>query len=161
MKTIWLQACCLTLVATAGLAQAPAPSAAPVDLAAILGISPPVACPEPSPRLDAVDAARKPGWLKNTCTALCASGTVTCTGSGTCTAVDRACPNERGHVICDGVTTFCPTACPICTEGSTRLVPFGCCSDGTRQRAQQQCINGTWQTVGFFCSDVLCRPTPL
>jgi len=52
---------------------------------------------------------------KDMCTANCyGGGTVSCSGTGTCTAVDDNCPSEQGHVVCDGVYTWCPTACPGC-----------------------------------------------
>jgi len=72
-----------------------------------------------------VPAARRPrlgSMAKSQCTATanCASGTVSCQGNNSpssCTAVDRNCAvGEPGHVTCDGVTTWCPTACPCTCE---------------------------------------------
>jgi hypothetical protein len=78
----------------------------------------------PNPSTAPVPAARRPpgggvGQLSLcTATANCASGTVSCednTDPASCTGVDRNCSaGEPGHVTCDGVTTWCPTACP-CT----------------------------------------------
>jgi hypothetical protein len=48
-------------------------------------------------------------------TANCASGTVSCSGNSSCTAVDGNCPSEQGHVTCDGVTTSC-SACMDCGD---------------------------------------------
>lgn len=50
--------------------------------------------------------------------ASCNDGTiVSCTGNNSttsCSASDRNCAvGERGHVTCDGVTTVCPTPCPV------------------------------------------------
>jgi len=47
-------------------------------------------------------------------TANCANGgTISCTGTSSCTAVDGSCP-EPGHVTCDGVTTSCSSCAPGC-----------------------------------------------
>jgi hypothetical protein len=84
------------------------------DLAFLSSLAAPVA---------PVPAAKGPGLEKALCTAAasCGDGTsVYCEGNNStasCTAVDRNCP-ERGRVTCDGVTTWCPTACPGCPEGS-------------------------------------------
>lgn len=60
-------------------------------------------------------------------TAVCENGTtVSCSGSSTCSAVDRDCANYvEGRVTCDGVTTSCPTTCPepICYPWET----WWCC----------------------------------
>jgi hypothetical protein len=71
--------------------------------------------------------------------------------------VDRNCAaNQRGYVICDGVTKQCPTPCPqFCTPGAYRYVPTGqCCDDNTKLKDQQQCVGGTsWQSTGVsVCS---------
>jgi hypothetical protein len=52
----------------------------------------------------------------------CGGGTsVSCHGNNSttsCTGADRNCAvGQRGHVTCDGVTTWCPTPCEICEEG--------------------------------------------
>jgi hypothetical protein len=62
-----------------------------------------------------------------TATAQCSPGTVSCQGNNSpasCTAVDRNCPGEQGHVTCDGNTTWCPAPCP-CTTGT--LQQRECC----------------------------------
>lgn len=44
-----------------------------------------------------------------TATANCGSASpVSCSGSGTCTAVDRSCQTQRGYVQCDSIRTYCP-----------------------------------------------------
>jgi len=116
----------LLLASTAsGLLISPAsaadsPQAAPVlsaaDRAFIASLAAPVQAPAPP-----VLVGKLPGpGTKSLCsaTANCASGTVYCednTDPANCTGVDRNCAaGEPGHVTCDGVTTWCPTACP-CT----------------------------------------------
>ena len=62
-------------------------------------------------------AAKRPHIAqKDMCTANCyGGGTVSCSGTGTCTAVDFNCSVfEPGHVVCNGAYTWCPTACPDC-----------------------------------------------
>lgn len=63
--------------------------------------------------------ARRPatGQEKSLCFAgaSCGSYSITCTGNNSttsCSAADRNCPYERGHVTCDGVTTWCNEPCP-------------------------------------------------
>jgi hypothetical protein len=68
-----------------------------------------------------VDAAKGPAiGAKSLCTATANcwnGGTVSCssnTSVTSCSAADGNCSvGERGHVTCDGVTTWCPTACPV------------------------------------------------
>jgi hypothetical protein len=91
-----------------------------------------------------------------TCTADCGPySDVSCTTNGTCTAVDRNCPSQRGWVTCNGDTTFCPVCeqpPPECTEGATRNIPTGiCCGCSRQERIREQCINGQWEFVGVFC----------
>lgn len=82
-------------------------------------------------------------------TANCYPGTVTChdyTNPANCTAVDRSCPEEQGHVTCNGVTTWCPTACP-CDSGGPR--EFACC-----QCAQtSDCWDCMYCQYGYFIPD--------
>jgi hypothetical protein len=76
---------------------------------------------------------------------------VSCQTSGTCTAVDRACPGERGHVTCGTTTYTCP-AC--CTDGQHRQVFLGSCCDDppyTGLKEQQVCVNGVWVPQYQFC----------
>jgi hypothetical protein len=65
--------------------------------------------------------ARHPatGQEKSLCFAgaSCGSYSITCTGNNSttsCSAADRNCgAGERGHVTCDGVTTWCNEPCPL------------------------------------------------
>ncbi|HWM89398.1 MAG TPA: hypothetical protein VN493_01380 [Thermoanaerobaculia bacterium] len=55
------------------------------------------------------------------CTAIASCGTynISCQGNNSttsCTAVDRNCP-QKGHVTCDGVTTWCNEECEGCEPG--------------------------------------------
>jgi hypothetical protein len=109
-------ACLVALIAVAGFAQAPSEnSSLPSMLAA-----PPVATSPAAPD-GAVFAANRKVPTKSSCTASCGSGSmpVSCSGSGSCSAVDRDCgSNERGHVTCNGVTTYCSASCAcgtVCT----------------------------------------------
>jgi hypothetical protein len=79
-----------------------------------------------------------------TATAICETGFVSCSGVTACTAVDRDCSTgERGRVTCDGITTFCPTACscsPCCQCEATGDC-FSCCrcDGGTIASCAQMC----------------------
>jgi hypothetical protein len=88
-----------------------------------------------------------------TCTADCGPySDVSCSTNGTCTAVDRNCPSQRGWVTCNGVTTFCPVCTSGCTEGQFRLTPTGnCCDCGLAERAREQCVGGEWVFLGYVC----------
>jgi hypothetical protein len=83
-------------------------------------------------------AAKRPAiGPKSLCTATanCFPGTVTCssnTSVSSCSAADRNCNAEQGHVTCDGVTTWCSPACPVpdcgpywCTQDCDALCPCG------------------------------------
>ncbi len=131
MRKGWIVLCVCTLAFVSAAAFAQTPSVAPLAsevLAAILGQSvTSEACP--APRNDTLFAAKKPakpGQFKScSATANCETGTVTCSvsGSGTCQAFNRDCSiGERGHVVCNGVTTNCPTTC-----GGGCTPPVWCC----------------------------------
>ncbi|HEY7214759.1 MAG TPA: hypothetical protein VIC28_09025, partial [Thermoanaerobaculia bacterium] len=127
MKKVWIVVCTCILALVSVAAFAETPAAAPLSIEALAAILGPDAvvgsptCPgqRDKPVLAAAQQAKpgsKPGSMRKTpcsATASCESGTVSCSGSGTCIAVDRDCLNscERGHVTCNGVTTWCPTAC--------------------------------------------------
>jgi hypothetical protein len=125
MKTAWIAVFALLFVSAAGFAETPAPR---VTLAQALGQT---GCPTPE---GAVFLAAKPAKPNRpnlekalcTATAQCASGTVYCesnTSATSCASFDRNCAlGEQGHVTCNGVTTWCPTACPTetCTTGTLR-----------------------------------------
>lgn len=69
-------------------------------------------------------AAKRPaaGQEKALCFAgaSCGSYSITCTGNNSttsCSAADRNCDiGERGHVTCDGVTTWCNEPCVNCDQ---------------------------------------------
>lgn len=116
MKKAWIIACVFALVSAAGFAQVPAVAGSCVQ-----------------PQNEVLFAL---GLEKSTCTANCGNGTtVTCTAPGTCTAVDRSCPSQRGHVTCSNGTFQCPTACgsgggAFCTDCEATGDCFSCCRCG-------------------------------
>jgi hypothetical protein len=72
-------------------------------------------------------AAKRPGddppigeFALCTATASCGSYNISCQGNNSttsCTATDRNCPGEQGHVTCDGNTTWCSETCDGCPPG--------------------------------------------
>lgn len=156
MKKAGIVACTFLFIATAGFAETP--SKAPLSaqaLAAILGpsaVKTSCALP-PSEVLLAAKRPRIGGSLAKalcTATAACESGTVYCEGnasSTSCSAVDRNCDfDERGHVTCDGNTTWCPTNCPctdtpVCCRCFRTNDCFACCrcDGGTVYQCSEQC----------------------
>ncbi len=129
MRKIWFVACALLFTSAGLFAQSTAPLTSEA-LAAILG---PAAGPGPcgNQQSAVLFAARRPsGGPKSLCTATaqCASGSVSCQGNSSCTAVDRNCSTgERGHVTCDGNTTYCPTPCNFCEVCAGTGDCFNCC----------------------------------
>lgn len=134
MKKAWIVASALVFVSVAGFAQVP--SQAPLTseaLAAILG-SPAAtgACAtQQSGMLFAAKGAGN-GPVKAACTATaaCETGTVSCSGTSSCTALDRNCASGvRGQVTCNGVTTLCPTVCGcnFCCQCAQTGDCFACC----------------------------------
>lgn len=125
MKKVLLLACAFLFVSSTGFAQTPGPALLSEEvLAMILG--------EPVGASCATEAAGKGGvvyaseGIESACnaTAVCETGTVTCSGNSSCTAVDRDCSVlEQGRVTCDGVTTLCPTTC--CSSGT--IIERACC----------------------------------
>src|SRR5690349_14175404 len=56
------------------------------------------------------------------CTANCGTTTVSCSTSGTCTAVDRNCSaGQRGYAQCGTTKTYCPSLCPVNNCGSNGI----------------------------------------
>jgi hypothetical protein len=119
MRKALIIACIMLFVSALGFAQTPSAAPLPSEaLAAILGQTSDCA----PAQNEVVLAADRPqsGQYKALCFALayCASGTVSCYGWNSvtsCSARDRNCSiGERGRVTCDGVTTYCPTACSQC-----------------------------------------------
>jgi hypothetical protein len=129
MRKAFIIACTMLFISTLGFAQTP--SATPLSseaLAAILGDCAPA-------QSDVVLAAKRPqnGQYKALCFALavCDGTTVSCYGwnsTTSCSAYDRNCAiGERGHVTCDGVTTYCPTVCSQCDICNATGDCFACC----------------------------------
>ena len=64
---------------------------------------------------------------KALCTANCGTTTVSCSSSGTCTAVDRNCAaGQRGYVQCGTTKTFCPSLCPVNNCGANGICATNC-----------------------------------
>ena len=154
MRRAFVLLCCTLLAAAAAIAQSPGP--ARVDMAAILGLSGETAAAA-MPQNDVTFAAsRRTGMEKSTCIANCSPDPYiqcsTASQQSSCTAEDRNCSlGKQGKVVCDGNTTYCPTACPAtCTEGNYRYLVIGCCEDDTKERKQQRCVSGGWADTGVI-----------
>jgi hypothetical protein len=107
------------------------------------------ACPA---AMTAADKDRGGIAVKANCTANCGGGSsVSCSGTGTCVAVDRNCAaGERGYVHCSGqAVKYCPPC--QCQEGATRQYPAGCCAFGEFRVVYEECINGRWEQYDEFC----------
>src|SRR4051794_20228607 len=102
MKRVWIVPCFVFLVASPCLAGTP--NAGPGNIAAALSLTADSrSCVLPQGQV-LFAAGGGTGHLDNVCTANCSSGTVICTSTGTCTAVDRNCSaGQRGYVSCNGV----------------------------------------------------------
>ena len=162
MKNVCALAFALLLVSIAGFAAPPTPALSATALAQILG-QPTAdgACslPQGAVALAAKTAKpskpNRPNLEKALCsaTANCATGTVYCesnVSTSSCAAFDRSCPGEQGHVTCAGVTTWCPTACPIsgtCTTGTLRQ--RACC----RCAETENCSDCDFCANGFYTVD--------
>jgi hypothetical protein len=149
MRKTWIVAFALLLVSVAGFTQAPSPTPLSDEaLAAILGDTDDGgACPLPQ---HGPLFAPAPTKASCTATAQCESGTVMCTGNPTCTGVDRDCSIlERGHVVCGGVTTNCPTAC--CNSGTAQ--DKACCRCDATGGCQDccRCAGGTIGQCALQC----------
>ena len=116
MRRVLLVGCAALFISIAGLAQTPSPDPLSQEaLAAILG-QPAVTGVPTSPQTEepVLASAKRPLPLKSTCTARCLYGvTVSCSGSGTCTAVDGTSCSSAGYVTCNGNTTFCSNTCYV------------------------------------------------
>lgn len=157
MPKLWVVVVLIGLVAIPCFAQAP--SAVPVDLAAALGLSggDTFAVPQSGILFMAGGGTGKPSNI--TCTATCGSDpSVSCTvTSGTCTAVNRSCPSQRGSVTCGGITTSCASACAACTEGATRTYVSDNCCGKYSETETDRCVNGNWQLWMTVCGTQICR----
>lgn len=103
------------------------------------------------------------GTVKSFCSADCgADPPISCTAS-VCSAFNRSCTAERGHIVCDGVTFWCPTAC-ACTEGTFKLVATGpncsCEIEGGSgygtPKDRYKCIGGVWVYQSSSCGGPFC-----
>lgn len=136
-------------------------------LAASLAATPPapsapsLCASSPAPVEQALFAAG--GTVKSFCSADCgADPPVSCNGN-VCSAYNRSCSAERGHVTCDGVTYWCPTVC-ACSEGTFKNVATGpscsCEVEGGSARGtpkdRYQCINGQWEYQFSSCGGPFC-----
>ena len=147
MKHAWFAACAFLLMSVPGLAQTPSPTPAATP-------GPSIAAGVCSLQQDGVlFAAKTP--IKSLCSAVanCESGTVSCSSdasSTSCSAVDRSCPGERGHVTCDGVTTYCPTEC-TCSGTPQQIFCCRCAQLGTCFDCCK-CGGGTLMQCSLSCS---------
>src|SRR5262245_52708977 len=131
MRTTWILAFALFCAPVHGFAEtaAPTPLTSQV-LAAILAQPMDAGCgaiAQSAPPPAAMSMSTSQTKALCTATATCESGTGSCQSnvSGTsCSAFDRSCPSEQGHVTCDGVTTWCSTSC--CNSGTPRQ--RNCCT---------------------------------
>ena len=136
MKRAWSVVAVLLFVSAAGFAE---PSPAPLSeeaLAVILGPSAagPACAPQAAaaPRPAGTKPAGRPGGGVETsacnATAQCYSGTVSCSGNSSCSAVDRNCAvPTAGYVICDGVYTGCNYGCSYCDQCAATGDCISCC----------------------------------
>ena len=142
MKSAWILVCLFLLVAVPALAE---PAQEPLTreaIAQMLGLTKaPGSCGQAAAPSQIVFAAQKPGpgggvSQMATCSALCETGSVQCTGNISCHAYNRNCTTdcEKGHVTCNdtvnGTTTvWCPTACPggFCCNCAQTGSCYDCC----------------------------------
>jgi hypothetical protein len=158
MKKTWIAACVLLFVAAAGFAQTSGqPPLTREALAAILGQPAGTgSCPTPQGRILLAAKPSRAGLEKALCTATanCSPGTVSCSGNNSttsCSSADRNCAiNEQGHVTCDGVTTWCPTAC-TCTGTPIQVACCKCDQIGDCQDCCR-CDGGSPVHCGIECS---------
>jgi hypothetical protein len=157
MQKLWLVVVLVVLCAIPCFGQAP--SAAPLDLAAALGLSggDNFAVAQSSVLFLAGGGTGNPSNI--TCTATCGSDpSVSCTvASGTCTAVNRSCPSQRGSVTCGGITTSCASVCAVCTEGATRTFNTNNCCGTLVGTETDRCVNGKWQLWSTGCGTQHCQ----
>ena len=112
MKKAWMIACALFFLSAAAFAQTP--SHEPLSSEALAAILGPSGGGSWAPfRSQVLFASRGGVHHESACnaTAQCQSGTVSCSGSSSCTTSDSDCfDGWQGAVTCDGHTTYC-TAC--------------------------------------------------
>lgn len=148
----WIVACAaVLLVSAACFAQTPStPPLTREALAMILSQPVPAGSPATQTSGAVLTAAHsRAGLGKSSCdaTAACETGTVHCSGSSSCSSVDRNCNfGIRGSVTCDNITTQCPTACSCGT-------PLCCTCDSTGDcNACCRCAGGSPLECSLECS---------
>jgi hypothetical protein len=131
----------LGLMASPAMAEPGARQSAPILSDADQAFLAALALPDPTP------AAKRPIQGKVTCTASCGiDHPLTCpSGTTTCSAVDRSCPDQRGYVICDGVKTRCPV-CPMDCDSLLADCAAQC----------GRCPISSFQCNPYVCNCVLC-----
>jgi hypothetical protein len=125
MKKAWVVASVLVLASAAAFAEAPSDAA--VHLAAIF--APPANAGACAAKIaGALPLAKGGPGIQCVATADCYPyADVNCSsGSGTCIAVDRNCPNTQGYVTCNGATTYCTPDCSDPCEGLSGFC-LNCC----------------------------------
>lgn len=116
--------------------------------------------PEAQP-LDLASVERTGNGSATRCsvTASCDGYSINCSVSGTgCSGHDRACPSFQGHVTCNGVTTWCEPACPVCNDGQIMWQPTGGCCNDLTEKDKYKCVGGQWEYQGTFCKIPFCGP---
>jgi hypothetical protein len=153
MKKTWITATALVLLFACLPILAQTSSQAPVTSKALarMILAQPGATASCAAQPSRVLLAARIGGTKSLCsaTAYCYPGSVTChdyTNPANCTAVDRSCPEEQGHVTCNGVTTWCPTACPCDSGGPQEMA---CC----RCAQTSDCWDCMFCALGYFIPD--------
>jgi hypothetical protein len=145
MRKTWIATLALLFASVSGFAQTPSPAPLPAQALARILAQPAVTGSCATKSSGVLLAAKPVLGEKSSCTATaaCETGTVTCNGNSSCTAVDRDCPFERGYVTCDGTTTVvCPTPC--CNTGTPRQ--RACC----RCSVTSDCWDCAFCEFGFY-----------
>lgn len=136
------------LLSVVAVAPAQAAISLPFDASDLLAVG----CSAPIASVPEADV----GALSVTCEVSCGSSpAVSCTVSGSCTAVDRDCAaGQRGYVECNGSRIYCPV-CPVCEEGAIRYVDtWDCCKQTLKKQSYQRCIGGQWVHQYYTCAPV-------
>lgn len=149
MKRVIVSIGLLLLCSSAALAENINAASAP-DLPSFLSSLRASGCPIPNETADRKDLGGVTAQSV-TCTADCgAYPAVSCTTSGTCSAVDRNCSvGQRGYVECNGAYTYCPVC--ECPEGAVIYEDGGCCIGGRQKTLEYTCIGGSWERTGMTC----------
>jgi hypothetical protein len=132
MKPAWITACVVALTSAAGFAETP--NEARLYLALFQPQDTSATTCATAPQAAGIRFAKAGFGEQSACNATAICGTfpqqtfMHCSGNSTCAAWDRDCTvGERGHVVCDGVTSQCQSCsfCDNCVDyGSTCM---DCC----------------------------------